>query len=163
MIKQFILKDVCLKCQGCCRFQEPSSVWAPCLLEEEIQEFLDKNLPFASISADRRIQPISNPDQEGFICPFLNIKDNKCKVYDFRPFECQLYPFLISIRDKKVLLTLDLNCPYARQNLNSKEFKDYTDYLTAFLNSAKQKRILKDNPQIIQAYEQVTDVIELKI
>lgn len=163
MIKQFIPQDVCLKCQGCCRFQDPGSVWSPCLLDEEIQEFLDKSFAFVSISADRRIQPIPNPDQEGFVCPFLNIKDNKCQVYDFRPFECQLYPFLISIRDKKVLLTLDPNCPYARQKLNSKEFKDYTDRLTAFLNSAKQKRTLKDNPQIIQAYEQVMDVIELKI
>ena len=163
MIKQFVPQDFCLKCQGCCRFKEASSVWSPCLLDEEIQELLDKNSAFASLSADRRIQPIPNPKQDGFICPFLNIEDNKCKIYDLRPFECQLYPFLISIRDKKVLLTLDLNCPYAKENLNSGAFKDYTDYLSTFLNSAKQKNILKNNPQIIHAYEQVLDVIELKL
>lgn len=163
MIKQFVPQDFCLKCQGCCRFKEASSVWSPCLLDEEIQELLDKNSAFASLSADRRIQPIPNLKQDGFICPFLNIEDNKCKIYDLRPFECQLYPFLISIRDKKVLLTLDLNCPYAQENLNSGAFKDCADYLSTFLNSAKQKNILKNNPQIIQAYEQVLDVIELKL
>ena len=163
MIKQFVPQEFCLKCRDCCRFLEADSVWSPCLLDQEIQDLLDKKIPAASISSQRRIQPIPNPANDGFICPFLNAQDNKCKIYGFRPFECQLYPFLISIRDDKVLLTLDLNCPYVEENLKSRECKDYTQHLTTFLNSAKQKRILKDNPQIIQAYKQVLDVIELKI
>ena len=163
MIRQFVPQEFCLKCRGCCRFKEANSVWSPCLLDEEVQDLLDKKISHASISADRRIQPVPDPKQEGFVCPFLNIEDNKCKIYEFRPFECQLYPFLISVRDKKVLLTIDLNCPYAQENLNSREFKDYTEYLTAFINSAPQKRILKNNPQIVQAYKEVLDVIELKI
>ena len=163
MIKQFVPQEFCLKCRGCCRFLEANSIWSPCLLDEEIQDLLDKKIPPASISSSRRIQPVPNPKDEGFICPFLNIENNKCKIYEFRPFECQLYPFLISIRDNKVLLTLDLNCPYVEENLKSRECKDYTQHLTTFLNSAKQKRILKDNPQIIQAYKQALDVIELKI
>jgi len=163
MIKQFIPQEFCLKCQACCRFLEADSVWSPCLLDEEIQDLLDKKIPSVSISSQRRIQPMPNPEKEGFICPFLNMEDNKCRIYGLRPFECQLYPFLISMRDNKIILTVDLNCPYVKDNLKSKEFKDYTQYLTAFLNSAKQKEILKDNPQIIQAYEEVLDVIELKI
>lgn len=163
MIKQFVPQEFCLKCRGCCRFKEASSVWSPCLLDEEIQDLLDKNVSAASISADRRIQPIPDSKQEGFICPFLNTEDNKCKIYDFRPLECQLYPFLITMRDKRVLLTVDLNCPYVSENLNNSEFKDYTEYLAAFLNSAKLKKTLKDNPKLIQAYEDVLDIIELKI
>lgn len=163
MIKQFVPQEFCLKCRGCCRFKEANSVWLPCLLEEEIQDLLDRNIPAASIAVDRRIQPIPDPKQEGFICPFLNTQDNKCKIYQFRPLECQLYPFLISLRDKRVLLTVDLNCPYVSESLKSSRLKDYTDYLAAFLNSAKLKKILKDNPQLIQAYEEVLDIIELKI
>lgn len=161
MIKQFIPPDVCLKCQGCCRFSQANSVWLPCLLEEEIQDLLDRNIPPAFMSADRRICPVTNPSGEGFICAFLNTQDNRCKIYDFRPFECQLYPFMISFRNKRVLLTVDLNCPYVKENLNTKEFKEYTNYLTNFLNSPKQRAILKNNPQIIQAYEEVLDIIEL--
>ncbi len=163
MIKQFLPPEFCLKCRGCCRFPEEDSVWSPCLLDQEIQDLLDKKIPPASISSQRKIQPVPDPKNEGFVCPFLNIEDNKCKIYGFRPFECQLYPFLISIRDNKVILTVDLNCPYVEENLKSKEFKDYTQHLTTFLNSAEQKRILKDNPQIIQAYKQALDIIELKI
>ncbi len=163
MIKQFIPQEYCLKCQGCCRFREANSVWSPCLLEEEVQDLLDRKIPPANIDSKRRIQPVPDAKQEGFICPLLNCQDNKCKIYTFRPFECQLYPFLISVRDKKVLLTVDLNCPYVEENLQAQEFKDYAKELTAILNSAPQKRILKDNPQIIQAYQEVLDVIELQI
>lgn len=162
MIKQFVPQEVCLKCQGCCRFKEFDSVWLPCLLNEEIQDLLDRNIPPATISIDRKIQPIPNPKQNEFICPFLNIEDNKCKIYEYRPLECQLYPFLIAIRDKKVILTVDLNCPYIKEKLNSQELKEYTDYLVSFLNSPHQFEILKSNPHIIQAYQEALDIIELK-
>lgn len=163
MIKQLVPQEFCLKCKGCCRFKEENSVWSPCLLDEEVQLLLDKALPAAYISADRRIKPIADPAGAGFICAFLGAQDNRCKIYSFRPFECQLYPFLINLRDKKVILTVDLNCPFIRENLKSREFKEYAEYLAAFLNAPKQIEMLKENPQIIQAYEEVSEIIELKV
>ncbi len=161
MIKQIIPKEACLKCQGCCRFRKIDSVWSPCLLDEEIQDLLDKKIPPACISSGKKLLPILDPQSEGLICPFLDAKDNKCKIYDFRPFECQLYPFLINLRGGKVILTLDLNCPYVAEHLKDDELKKYTDYLIAFLNSSSQLKLLKNNPQIIQAYEEVLEIIEL--
>lgn len=163
MIKQLIPQEVCLACQGCCRFKELNSVWSPCLLDEEIQVLLDKELPPALISMDRHIQSVPDPAQNGYLCPFLNQEDNKCKIYGLRPLECQLYPFLITLRDKKVYLTIDLNCPYVKENLKTQAFKEYTEYLTAFLNAPAQLKTLKDNPQLIQAYENVLDILELNI
>ncbi len=163
MIRQLIPQEVCLKCRGCCRFKQMDSAWSPCLLDEEIQDLLDQKIPPAFISADKKLLPIPEPQGVGFICPFLEAKDNKCKIYELRPFECQLYPFLIHLRGKKVILTLDLNCPYVREHLKSVGFKIYTDYLINFLNSPAQTKILKDNPQIIQAYEEVMDIIELDL
>jgi len=164
VIKQFVPSEFCLKCQGCCRFKEANSVWSPCLLDEEIQELLDKSgIPAASISIDRRIQPVANPAGADFLCPFLGTPDNKCKIYSLRPFECQLYPFLINLRKDKVLLTVDLNCPYAYAQINSQEAKDYIIYLAGYLNSASLLSLLKDNPQIIQAYEEVREVAELNL
>ena len=164
MIKQFVPQEFCLKCRGCCRFKEANSVWSPCLLNEEIQELLDKpGIPAASISIDRRIQPIANPDGVDFICPFLGALDNKCRIYSTRPFECQLYPFLINLRNGKVLLTVDLNCPYVYKQINSRQAKEYIVYLTDYLNSGPLRSMLKDNPQIIQAYEEVREVAELSL
>ncbi|MDD5097707.1 MAG: YkgJ family cysteine cluster protein [Candidatus Omnitrophica bacterium] len=164
MIKQFVGQEFCLKCQGCCRFKELNSVWSPCLLDEEIQDLLDKEgIPAVSLSADRRIQPVPIIGAEGFICPLLDRSDNKCKIYSAHPFECQLYPFLINLRKDKVLLTVDLNCPYAASKIDSQEAKDYIVYLSNFLNSPEQLEMLKDNPQIIQAYEEVREVAELNL
>ena len=161
MIKQFVPQEVCLKCLGCCRFAKADSVWSPCLLEEEIQDFLDKKIPPAAISLERKILLVPNPKEEGYLCPFLELSGNKCKIYSFRPLECQLYPFLINLRRGKILLTIDLNCPYAKENLNTKECKEYIEYLTSYLNSPEQLELLKDNPQILQAYEDVREVVEL--
>lgn len=122
---------------------------------------LDKNIPSAYLSLNRKILLVPSVGQNGFICPFLNEQDNKCKIYEFRPFECQLYPFLINLRGKKVILTVDLNCLYIKENLKSKEFKEYTEYLSTFLNSAPQIKLLKENPQVIQTYEGILDLFEL--
>ncbi|MDD3345249.1 MAG: YkgJ family cysteine cluster protein [Candidatus Omnitrophica bacterium] len=164
MIRQFVPQEFCMKCKGCCRFKEQDSVWSPCLLDEEIQVLLDrKDIPPASISINRRIQPVSAPCESGFICPFLGVGDNKCAIYSARPFECQLYPFLINLRKGKVLLTVDLNCPYVYERINSPEAKEYIAYLSGYLNSPDCLGKIKDNPQIIQAYEEVREVAEIKL
>lgn len=164
MIKQLIPQEACLQCKGCCRFSKQNSVWTPCLLDEEIQALIDKKgVPAASVTVDKKLLPVQAPSQDGFICPFLDCASNKCKIYDFRPFECQLYPFLLTLRNKKVILTIDLNCGYAKEMLNTKGLQEYTNYLSNFLNSRRQIAILKDNPQIIQAYEEVLDIIELNL
>lgn len=163
MIKQIVPQEVCLKCRGCCRFAEADSVWLPCLLDEEMQDLIDRpDIPAVSVSANKRVLPILNPAGEGFLCPFLGGADNRCKIYSFRPFECQLYPFLINLRGKKAALTVDLNCPYIKENLKTDALQNYTEYLTAYLNSPPQLATLKDNPQIIQAYEEVLDLAELR-
>ncbi|MFA5286852.1 MAG: YkgJ family cysteine cluster protein [Candidatus Omnitrophota bacterium] len=163
-IKQFIPTGACLKCQGCCRFKEVDSVWSPCLLDEEVLDLIDREgIPAAALSIERRLQLVASQGKEGFFCPFLKIEDNKCHIYSMRPFECQLYPFLISLRDKKVLLTVDLNCSYIKDKLNTPEFKEYTDYLVKYLNSPECLSILKENPQVLQAYEEVLDIVELKL
>lgn len=163
MIRQFVPSEVCLKCQGCCRFKEADSVWSPCLLDEEAMDLIDKEgIPAAALSIDHRLQLVTSPGKEGFFCPFLKIEDNKCQIYNLRSFECQLYPFLLSLRGKKVLLTVDLNCPYVKDKINTLEFKEYTDYLAKYLNSSECLDILRDNPQALQAYEEVLDVVELQ-
>ena len=124
---------------------------------------IDKEgIPAASLSIDRKLKLVPNPSKDGFLCPFLSGLDNKCKIYNLRPFECQLYPFLLTLRGKRALLTVDLNCPYINKNLNTPEFKEYAKYLTEYLNSPILVRMLKENPQILQAYDDVQEVVELQ-
>ena len=124
---------------------------------------MDKKTPPAFISADKRLLPIPDPQGVGFICPLLEAKDNKCKIYGFRPFECQLYPFLINRKGEEVFLALDLKCPFVKENLESQKFKGYIRYLTNFFNNPRKIKVLKNNPQIIQTYEDVLNLAELNL
>lgn len=161
MIKQLVPQRACLKCESCCRFAQAESVWTPYLLDKEINALAKDVLSPSMISSSRRIRAVPYKKQEFFFCPFLNISKNKCKIYPRRPFECQLYPFIINRKDRSVFLAVDLHCPFAKDSLNSIPFKEYVRYLTGLLNSKRYQNILKENPQIIQKYEEVTNLKEL--
>jgi hypothetical protein len=60
-------------------------------------------------------------------------------------------------------LAIDLKCPYAEENLESEIFKKYTRYLVERLNRPRRLSILRNNPQIIQEYPGVLNLVELKI
>jgi Fe-S-cluster containining protein len=163
MIKQFIPQEICLECQGCCRFSQRDSVWSPSLLNEEVEELLKNKIPPLFISSDKKIL-LRQPAAEGnFVCSFFTPEENLCKIYPWRPFECQLYPFLINRKGGKVFLALDLHCPFVAKKIKTRDFEDCVLYLTEFLNSPPQAEILKNNPQIIQVYPQALNLGELKI
>ena len=174
MIKQFVPSEFCLnKCRICCRFSQQNSVWAPCVLDEEIEVFLQNNIPPSVIALNKkiRLEPHPKGDTSGlpehigpiFICPFLNLQDNQCKVYSIRPFECQLYPFLVNKRNNKVFLAVDLGCPFVKENLETREFKEFTQYLAGLFHQPEYKTMLRNNPQLIQAYEDAKDLSEIKL
>lgn len=157
MLKQFVPKRFCLKCRGCCRFKEPDSIWSPTLLHEEIKFIL----PFANLYSKKiRLAP-SAAKLNSFICPLLNLEGNQCNIYANRPFECQLYPFLINRKEDKVFLALDLNCPFIKENLDSSVLKEYSQGLAIMFNSRQCKKLFKDNPQIIQAYPEAANLAEI--
>jgi len=148
MIKQIILKDFCLNCRLCCRFNEPDSVWVPHLLAAEKKRLNED-----------KIKLIFSEKEKVYLCSFLEPETNKCKIYKNRPLECQLYPFLINLKDKKIFLSLDLRCPYIKERLNSSQVKEYINYLCGFLKGSK--KLILDNPQILQTYADVYDIYSI--
>ncbi|MCM8781073.1 MAG: YkgJ family cysteine cluster protein [Candidatus Omnitrophica bacterium] len=174
-LEQFVESKFCLKgCTYCCRYNCQDSIWAPYITEEEIKFFLKNDIPiFEFIDVNKRIHPVYPPLAEmhrlnqkeriRFICPFLDLAKNACKIYPFRPFECRLYPFLINRRKNKVFLAVDLNCPFVQQNRSSPRFKDYINYLNDFFSRSRYLKTLKDNLQLIHNYKGPEDIVELKI
>ena len=151
-INEIIPEEFCLKCDGCCRFAEVNSAWFPHLLKAE-EKIIPKD----------KFRITANKKDQNFICGFLNAKNNKCKIYGIRPFECCLYPFLLN-RDAesgKILLAVDTNCPFVKENLKKSEFKKYTEYITTLFNSLDFSELMKNNPQIIQSYPDVLNLAEL--
>ena len=149
-IKQIVPSGFCLRCDGCCRFSQLDTIWQPHLLNEE-QKKLSK-----------KVYLIPNIQQGNFMCVSFNHKTHKCKIYARCPFECQLYPFLISRKGKNIFLAVDLKCPFVQENLKTKKFQEYLQYLTNVFGRTRYKKSLKDNPQLIQNYPGLINLVELK-
>jgi Fe-S-cluster containining protein len=105
--KQPVKSDFCIKCFGCCRFREENSIWKPngvILVKQE----------------------------DYFICPHLNLKSNLCEIYTSRPFDCEIYPFLLHRQDGKLFLALHNQCVFIENEADTEEFKlrfkDTLDY-----------------------------------
>lgn len=110
-----------------------------------------------------KIRLLADSAQGNFICAFLNKESNKCKVYQLRPFECQLYPFVFNRQDNKVFFAADLKCPYLKDNFKSPEFKEYAQHLIAMIKSPSFLNILKANPELVQSYPGVVALAALEL
>jgi Fe-S-cluster containining protein len=115
-IKQYLNSDFCLACKECCKFED--DIWLPHLLKAD-----EKTLGIACVKKAKQ-----STDSK-FVCKFLEESDHKCTVYDKRPFECALYPFLLVRNGDALNLAAHLGCPYILNNINSKEFEEYSAYL----------------------------------
>ncbi|MEW6686389.1 MAG: YkgJ family cysteine cluster protein [Candidatus Edwardsbacteria bacterium] len=129
-IKQFIPSDFCLSCDGCCRFLQKETVWTPLRV---------KLLPY----------------QDYYICQHLDVTHNLCLIYPQRPFDCQLYPFVLAKNDEDVYLALDENCRFLNKK-KGEEFNKYVDYLISLFTGEEMKKMVKDNLQLIVSYPNVT-------
>ena len=151
-IRQYIPEDVCLHCQGCCRYSENPSIWSANLLPQEKE----------ALNLDR---PRLIASKQSYLCAFLNPENNHCRIYEERPFECRLYPFLLNNCCGKISLSLDLACPYTGSRIDSKEFKDYLEYLVRYIHTPSVLTILEKSRKVFPSYpaEQVVVLAELRI
>jgi Fe-S-cluster containining protein len=88
MHEEIFAKTDCLTCANCCRTTSP--IFRDVDIERiakhlgmRVADFTDKYL---HLDEDRDWVLNSSP------CTFLNLEDNKCSIYDFRPKACREYP-----------------------------------------------------------------------
>lgn len=163
MFKQIIPNGFCLSCQGCCRFAQAESPWSPAILNSELRKLLKNKLPPSLITPGLKVRLTQQAGTGSFFCSFFSAEAHKCAIYQLRPFECKLYPLLLSRKGKKIYLAVDLNCPFAKDNLEQKAFKEYVKHVKAVLTSPKARALLKKNPQVMQEYCDCVNLAELKI
>ncbi|MFA5039451.1 MAG: YkgJ family cysteine cluster protein [Candidatus Omnitrophota bacterium] len=159
-IKPFVPSDVCLSCGGCCRFCEQHTPWTPLFLFEEIRALLQKELlpcclfSHAANKTGEAARIDLLPSGEGWICPCLDEKTSRCGIYEDRPLECRLYPFLLVSHEGRRVLAVDPHCPYIQERLEDKEFAAYLENLRQTLSSAAAKKVFKENGCLFQKYPQ---------
>ena len=128
ILKSFVPSEVCLKCDGCCRYKEADSIWRPA-------------------GGIKTIQTCGK-----HFCEFFNGKDNTCGIYAKRPFECSLYPFIISKTPDAAKVYAHLGCPYVQDHLPRADFDAYVVYLKEFFRQTQTKEFLSRHKAIFQDY-----------
>lgn len=158
-LRQFVPQEVCLSCDGCCRFKEETSSWRPKVGPEELalsskaasKPLAELILGPATVDRNGYIKTVSCHGQH--LCSFFKQDDNTCRIYSARPFECQLYPFILSREPEGApAIFAHINCPHIQATLGTPEFKDYVEYLKEFFTGAPVRDFLKRNPVLIGDY-----------
>ena len=155
---QIVPQKICLSCQGCCRFKEAASVWRPKVAPEELTG-QDKAVREA-VDKDGYIKTVREHGQNR--CTFLHLDSNKCGIYTCRPFECRLYPFLLTRSGKngRVTVSVHLSCPYAQESRHSPEFEKHVGVLKTYLSGEERARFLRSNPALVGDYGEHQNEIE---
>lgn len=157
---QLVPQEICLSCQGCCRFKDAQSVWRPKVAPAEIEGNEHKNDLTWALGQDGYIKTVKVEGQNR--CAFLNLGNNKCGVYSGRPFECRLYPFLLtrSKENGRISVSVHLSCSYVQESRYSSEFEKYVGVLKVYLADEKRARFLSNNPALIGDYSGYCDETE---
>ena len=156
MIGQFIKRESCIKCRGCCRFAEEKSLWQPTLsVKEAFGLCKDASL--------KKAPTVYCPEEGNYLCIFLDPRTNKCRVYRRRPFECRLYPLLINRQGNRTFLAVHASCPAVEKNAESAQLKQFARSLAGVLDTPAFREFFRDNPHIPQVYPGALNLVELKL
>jgi Fe-S-cluster containining protein len=149
-MKQFVPSEVCLKCDGCCRYKEADSMWRPKLGMSDQESLADQITGNIVLDTQGYIKTIQACGKN--LCRFLNGADNTCGIYTKRPFECLLYPFIISQTPEAVEVYVHLSCPYVQDHLNREDFDAYVAYLKKFFDRVDIREFLSRNKDMFHDY-----------
>ena len=148
-LQQFVPSEICLKCQGCCRFKSMDSPWRPKVGEAE-KNVLALRITGNFTDDQNYIQAIE--DCGNHFCRFFNQSDSTCQVYTQRPFECALYPFILSKSIQGIAVYVHLACPFVQDHQSDELTRRYINYLQEFFHLPQTKDFLKRNQRLLHDY-----------
>ncbi len=149
-LKQFVPSEVCLRCNGCCRYKEEGSAWRPKVGAEDKKDLAGFITGGDVLDSQGYIQTIQACGEH--FCRFLNGTDNTCSIYTQRPFECSLYPFILSQTPDGVKVYVHLACPFVQDHLSSPAYEVHVAYLKEFFHRPEIREFLFRNKAMFHDY-----------
>ena len=116
----------CQSCRFCCRFETSEAHYAPLFTGEEVERVRSTGLGLdvfnphgcsANLS-QVALQASAVASETMLVCPFLDEATHRCRIYEIRPFDCRIWPFILMLdegRDRILVahFAKDL-CPITR-------------------------------------------------
>lgn len=173
-LPQFVDQEYCLSCRGCCHFDTSKSDWRPKWSMSE----RNHHLSFVKVKNSEVSSPL-NVDAKGFIqtrpsdkskhcrhhCYHLESSSHHCQIYNQRPFDCQLYPFLLRKKNNKRYISVHQACPFVIDHAEDERITAYTKILLEYLQREDIRKFLSWNDEIFHEYSsydgEITDLEEL--
>ncbi len=112
MIEQ-IYKFECEGCRICCSNERLGDVVGKLLSKDELKKIVFLREELFELFYIKK-------DDKYFISPFCKNYDEvagRCKIYDKRPPECVLYPFIVFRRGNGIIVAIDNECPKSKKFL----------------------------------------------
>ena len=162
MLPQLVPSRACLQCDVCCRFPEPDSALRPHFTEDEITRALGGGIEETAFP-DRRgsqIVLVPEPHGDGYFCPAFDAPTSTCRIYEQRPFDCQLYPLALMWDEPhaQVLLGWDTKCPFMREEV-PEEIRRHAKRVMALLDQPDTRDHIAAHPRLIGRFQE--DVVVL--
>ena len=161
-LPQLVPSRTCLQCDVCCRFPDPDSALRPYFTENEIALALAGGIEGTAFPNRRGSQVILVPDPhgEGYLCPAFDAATSTCRIYEQRPFDCQLYPLALMWNEPhdQVLLGWDTKCPFMREEIPA-EIQRHADRVMALLDQPGIRDHVVAHPRLIGRFQE--DVVVL--
>lgn len=140
-----ILSDIvsspkCLLCKGCCIFYPGEKHLAPCFTAKEFEE-INFNYRRFLCSKSRfyqaKLKTFRNSNLSA--CSFLDEATHQCRIYNNRPLDCSLWPFILGYgkqanKDISLWVISPEMCPAV--DLKSKIKPDFVEKIIIFLETA---------------------------
>ena len=160
---QIIPTDVCLSCDVCCRFLEKDSPLAPIFTQSEKQRLISQDIDptlFQQQVDGKSSQIILQPYKDHYICPFFEPKTHKCKIYPYRPLDCQLYPFSIMFSEDRtsIVLGVDMLCPFSETHFDSDLFRQHFQDVIDYVESDPVRSQIVENWSLIGEFQDTVTV-----
>jgi len=179
-VKTITKSHHCIACRECCKFLKDEIDFAPLFTSDEIKKIEYKinkdnfSKFFQQHNNSKNVFQIklikSKKDKKFYVCPFLNEKNHFCGIYKNVPFDCKIWPFMLTkSKDKKNIHLVCFEkcyCPSIKK-IKDKEFEDYKKYIINLLKSKKYIAMIKKFPDLVWNEEEdfffIRDMKEMKV
>ncbi len=153
--------EICFDCRGCCIFSDAHSHWIPYFSSDEIEQAIVAGLSSDAFLGREGGRIIPTPLGDAVRCPALDPITPACTIYDLRPLDCQLYPFILmwDTTRENVFLALHEACPFVERDRLPPALIKRGVELTDLLQSPPMIETLSKNKKMIMDSDPDTIVI----
>ena len=111
MLNELISREDCANCKICCKFEPEELIDAPVFNKEQmeyIKNNINNEINFKEKNGLYQIELVEYENK--YKCPLLS--DKGCLLpNEYRPFDCESWPFYVMKKDGEFVITKSNDCP----------------------------------------------------